>query len=169
MSDDLQPISIIAPMTGMSTSNLRRLALEGMIPSERGTNGRYLVRLNDVLAYCSTSSRAGATKAPTPQANSREAATSSSEIVAISSRLAALETENKRLQAELSRAYDRAERLEDKVFEIMSMYSKMMTETQALLAGATGTKPSAWVNTSAETSQKHGDTRGFKALFKREK
>ena len=167
MSDDLQPISVVAPKTGMSTSNLRRLALEGMIPSEKGTNGRYLVRLNDVLAYCSTSSRSGATKAPTPEAVSRGAANSSFEIAAMRCQLATLEAENKRLHAELSRAYDRTEKLEDKVYEIMSLYSKMMTETQALLGGATGTQPSNWIHTSADKKADSIPSRGFKGLFRR--
>lgn len=167
MNDDLRPISVIAPMTKMSSSNLRRLALEGVIPSEKGANGRYLVRLNDVLAYCSTSSRAGASRAPGGMAAGGKIPNGLPEMAAMRSQLAALEAENKRLQSELSRTYDRAEKLEGRVIEIMSLYSKMMVETQALLSGLTGTQPSNWVHTSSENTKGKDESRGFKGIFKR--
>ena len=169
MSDDMQPISAIAPMTGMSTSNLRRLALEGVVPAQKTSNGRYLVKLSDVLAYCASTHRAGASRAPIQAVPTREEASNVLELAATRSQLAALEAENKRIKAELGRAHERAEKLEERVLEIMGLYSKMMVETQALLAGATGTQPTNWVHTSTGDSTGQSGSRGFKGLFNRAK
>ena len=177
MSDELQPISVVAPKVGMSPSNLRRLALDGVIPAQRDKTGKYLVMLNDVLAHCATGNRAGASKAPTEQLTTKLAGIDAGELAALRMLLAAKDAEIERLLTDVSRERDRVERLEEKIerseernIQTMSLYQKLLAETQALLAGATGTFPSAWVHTGSPQphDQPRSEKRGFKNPFRRE-
>jgi DNA-binding transcriptional MerR regulator len=170
MSDELQPISVVAPKAGMSPSNLRRLALDGIIRSERDKTGKYLIRLNDVLAHCAAASRQGASKAPGWQEPSSPAGSDAAELAAMRRVLAAREAENERLLTALGREQERVERLEDKLMEMMGLHNKLLAETQAFLAGATGTAPSSWINTGAGSRKGDEETvvqRGLKAIFRK--
>lgn len=176
MSDELQPISVIAPKIGMSPSNLRRLALDGIIPSQRDKAGKYLIMLNDALAHCANANRAGASKAPTEQLTTKLEGTDAGELAALRMLLAAKETQIERLLADVSRERERVERLEEKIdrseernLQTISLYQKLLAETQALLAGATGTFPSCWVHTGAQNAQSgqpRSEKRGFKNPFR---
>jgi hypothetical protein len=168
MSDELQPISVVAPKAGMSTSNLRRLALEGVIPAERDKTGKYLVRLNDVLMHCVAASRHGASRAPGWQDPSKAAGSDAAELAAMRRMLAAKDAETERLLTALGREQDRVERLEDKVMEMMGLYNKLLAETQAFLAGATGTSPSSWINMASRRAEDETVMqRGIKAIFRK--
>ena len=168
MSDELKPISFIAPRVSMSPSNLRRMALEGLIPSERDKSGRYLLRLNDVLAHCAAANRLAANLAPNSLFTNKQESESQPEILALRSLLAAKEADIQRLHISYERERERVERLEERVFEMMGLYNKLMAETQAFLSNVTGTSPSNWLHNGAgkpKSASERSDERGFISKF----
>jgi len=144
------------------------MALEGIIPSERDKSGRYLIRLNDVLTYCAAANRIAASLAPSSQQVSKQESDSQPEILALRSLLAAKEADSDRLRISYERERERVEKLEERVFEMMGLYNKLMAETQAFLSNVTGTAPSNWVHTGVGKSKNMSekpDERGFISKF----